>query len=166
MTCCIELETPQSILKHDQIDVFEEIIDDSDYEYAAKRAALWFYYRYRGIPTCNRDYWIQCMKDRYVMIIESYDIKIKAWRKFQADIAGGVSLADGSTDYTMTTEYEDTPDNSAGTTRYLASRTTQSYQGETHNDLESQTVRDYINAVNDPWEDFAKEFQRYFWIGV
>ena len=166
MVCCITMETPQSIQEKDNVDVFEQIIPNTEYEFTGKRSALWAYYRYRGIPTCDRNYWIQCMKDRYAIISESMDIRIKAWKKFLTDTSGGIDLSDGSTDYTMTTEYEDTPDSPAGTTKYLSSRTTNSYTGTTHNDLESVTVRDYINAVPDPWERFAKEFERYFWIGV
>lgn len=163
---CLELMTPQSLNVREERDVFEEIIPDTEYEYTAKRTALWSYYRYRGIPSCDVNYWVQCMKDRYAIICESMDIKIKAWRKFQADTSGGIDLSDGTTDYTLTTEYEDTPDSPAGSTKYLSSRTTQSYSGATKNDLESETVRDYIKAVSDPWESFAKEFERYFWIGV
>lgn len=166
MTCCIEMESPQSVLTEKEIDVFEQIIPNTDYQYAKKRSALWSYYRYRGIPTCNLDYWIQCMTDRYAVIKESMDIKIKAWEKFLTDTSTGIDLSDGTNDYTLTTEYEDTPDTNATGDKYLSSKTTQTYNGATKSDLESETIRDYIKAVPDPWEMFAKEFDRYFWIGV
>lgn len=164
---CIEIESPQSLLDYDNRDVFEEIIEDSEFEYSRKRLSLWSIYRNRGIPACDIDYWVQCMKDRYAIIKEAWDIKIKTWNEYYNRIDhDGVDLSDGTSDYTLTNEFEDMPDNPAGNTKYLSTRNTTTYTGSTHNDLESETVRRYIDAVPDPWEGFANEFQRYFWIGV
>ena len=165
--CCIELKTPQAVLDEDMRDVFEEIIPDTQFLYEEKRAVLWGRYRYRGIPTCNLEYWIQCMQDRYLMIVASYDMKLCAFDTLYNKIGSdGPDFSDGSTDYNMVTEYEDMPDNPATDTRYLSNRSTVKYDMDKHDNLETQTVKDYIKAIPDTWEEFAKEFERYFWIGV
>lgn len=163
---CIQLESPQSILDDDEIDVFEEIIPNTEYEYNAKREALWAMYRHRGIPSCDRDYWIQCMKDRYAITKETWDLKIKTWRQYLTSTASDVDLSVSSSDYTLTNEFEDMPSNPAGDTKYLSTRNTATYAGKNHADLESATVRDYTEAVPDFWIGFARVFERYFWIGV
>ena len=57
----IYIDTPQSILDDTQVDVFEQIIPNTAYEYQKKRDELWAKYRYRGIGSCDSNYWIQCM---------------------------------------------------------------------------------------------------------
>ena len=167
--CCetvIKVETPQSIKDEDNVDVFNEIISNTAYKYTEKRAELWARYRYRGIGSCDRAYWIQCMKDRYALIEQTWDIKIRAWEQYAASVSSTVdfSQSSGNSTTTVTTEREDTPDNPAGTTVYLSDRTksTTSYTGENFEGLESETVDDYIKAVPDPWDAFAAEFRMLF----
>lgn len=162
----LELETPDSILRKDNVDVFEEIIPNTDYDYLDKRAELWNKYRYRGIASCDRDYWIQCMKDVYSIIKETWDIKIKAWKQYQTSIISSIDFSESSQTYTNVIEREDTPDSPAGTTRYLSDRTTNTYDGRSYTGLEADTVRKYINAVPDPWDAFANEFRRLFYWGA
>ena len=165
MSCCdaIMIETPQSIEDKDNVDVFEQIIPDTAYEYQKKRAELWARFRYYGIGSCDRSYWLQCMKDRYALIEETWDTKIKAWNAYQTGVNGsGIDFSASSFDSQTVVSREDTPDNPAGTTVYLSDRTTTDYSGKNYQDLESQTVDDYIKAVPDPWDGFTSQFLRYF----
>lgn len=165
MSCCnaITIETPQSIEDKDNVDVFEQIIPNTAYEYQKKRSELWARFRYYGIGSCDRSYWLQCMKDRYALIEETWDIKIKAWNAYQTRITGnGIDLSASSFESQTVVSREDTPDNPASTTIYLSDRTTTDYSGKNYQDLESQTVDDYIKAVPDPWDGFTSQFLRYF----
>ena len=166
MTCCQCIDTPQSIKDADNVDVFEQIIPATAYEYLKKREELWARYRYHGLGSCNRAYWIQCMKDRYALIEDTWDVKIRAWKQYAASVSTTVDFSAGSYENTAVTEREDTPDNPAGTTVYLSDRSTTNMTGKTYADLESQTVDDYIKAVPDPWDGFTSQFRQLFYFGV
>ena len=165
LSCCdtIMIETPQSIEDKDNVDVFEQIIPNTAYEYQKKRSELWARFRYYGIGSCDRSYWLQCMKDRDALIEETWDVKIKAWNAYQAKVTlAGIDFSASSFESQTVVSREDTPDNPAGTTIYLSDRTTTDYNGKNYQDLESQTVDDYIKAVPDPWDGFTSQFLRYF----
>ncbi len=166
MSSCnaILIETPQSIEDKDNVDVFEQIIPNTAYEYQKKRSELWARFRYYGIGSCDRAYWIQCMKDRYALIEDTWDVKIKAWKEYQTKVNGlaGVDFSASSFESQTVVSREDTPDNPAGTTVYLSDRSTTDYSGKNYQDLESQTVDDYIKSVPDPWDGFTSQFLRYF----
>lgn len=215
MTCSICIDTPQSIKDADNVDVFEQIIPNTAYQYTKKRSELWARYRYHGLGSYNRAYWIQCMKDRYNLIEDTWDVKIEAWITYQTAIAtDGVKFNQGSSDETVTdtrsfttahtgtisdsgsnggtvtTETEDTPDNPAGTTKYLSNRTVQtnnltdgntktflntdtltnagtlSTHKEYMEGLDSETVDKYLKAVPDPWDGFTSQFRQLFYFGV
>jgi len=164
-SCCsntIFIETPQSIYDRDNVDVFEQIIPNTAYEYTKKRSELWARFRYRGIGSCDRAYWIQCMKDRYNLIEDTWDIKIKAWKQYQTSVASTVDFSESSYETTTVSEREDTPDTPAGTTVYLADRSTVTMNGKNYEGLESATVDDYIKAVPDPWDGFTTQFMKLF----
>ena len=165
-SCCQCIDTPQSIKDADNVDVFEQIIPATAYEYLKKREELWARYRYHGLGSCNRAYWIQCMKDRYALIEDTWDIKIRAWKQYAASVSTTVDFSAGSQQYTLVNEREDTPDNPAGTTVYLSDRTTARYDGKNYDGLESKTVDDYIKAVPDPWDGFTSQFRELFYFGV
>ena len=165
VSCCnaIAVETPQSIEDKDNVDVFEQIIPNTAYEYQKKRSELWARFRYYGIGSCDRSYWLQCMKDRYALIEDTWDTKIKAWNAYQASItANGIDLSASSFESQTVVQREDTPDNPAGSTVYLSDRTTTDYSGKNYQDLESQTIDDYIKAVPDPWDGFTSQFAKLF----
>jgi len=167
MTCNgIRIETPQSIMDEDNVDVFEAIIPNTDYQYQKKRSELWAKYRYRGLGSCDRAYWVQCMQDRYALIKDTWDVKIHAWVQYETSVTSTIDFSQSSASSTTTinSEREDTPDNPAGTTVYLSdrSKTVNSYTGQTHEGLESETVDDYIKAVPDPWDGFTSQFSRLF----
>lgn len=164
MTCYCNLLTPQRILDDDETDVFEQIVPDTDYEYAAKRSALWATYRYRFIGSCDVTEWIAVMKDRYSLIVREYDMKLRAYAAMVTEVtSNGADLSAGSSDSTVTTEHEDTPDTAADSTKYLSTRTTVKANGRTYDGLQSATVRDWMDGVaRDPVRDFALEFSDLF----
>ena len=164
MTCYCDLLTPQRVLDEDEIDVFEQIIANTEYDYAAKRNALWSTYRYRFIGSCDVQEWIAVMKDRYALISREYDLKLRAYAAMVAEVTvNGADLSQSSSDSTVTTENEDTPDTAADSTKYLSTRTTVAASGRTYQGLQSATVRDWMDGVaRDPIRDFADEFSNLF----
>jgi len=164
MVCYCDLLTPQRILDDDETDVFEKIVPVTDYDYAAKRKALWSTYRYRFIGSCDVDSWVDVMKDRYSLIMREYDMKLRAYAALVSDVtADGADLSQSSSDSVVTTENEDTPDTVASDTKYLSTRTTVKANGKTYDGLQSVTVRDWMDGVaRDPLRDFAREFNDLF----
>ena len=102
------------------------------------------------------------MKDRYALIEETWDIKIKAWEQYMASVSSTVDFSESSTETKTVSEREDTPDNPAGNTIYLADRNTVTFNVKNYSGLESETVDDYIKAVPDPWDGFTSQFRRLF----
>lgn len=161
--CCIP--TPASILADDETDVFEEIIPDTEKEYAAKRAALWVRFRYRGIGNPDKDYWLQCMKDRYAMIAASWDVKIQAWKEYLSRNEESVSM--DSSSYETVTGNENNPQTPAvgfdESPVYLDGRSRTKFKSQSG--LDAETVRAYLDAVPNPLEDFARDFDKLFaWV--
>lgn len=164
MTCYCDLLTPQRVLDDDEVDVFEQIVPDTDYEYAAKRNALWSTYRYRFIGSCDVNEWIVVMKDRYSLIMREYDMKMRAYAAMVTEVtSNGADLSQSSSESEVVTENEDTPDTAADSTKYLSTRTTVTAGGRTYQGLQSATVRDWMDGVaRDPVRDFALEFSDLF----
>lgn len=164
MVCYCDLLTPQRIDDEDEIDVFEQIVPNTDYEYAAKRGALWATYRYRFIGSCDVTSWIAVMKDRYNLIVREYDMKLRAYAAMVSSVTlNGADLSASGSESEVVTENEDTPDTAADSTKYLSTRTTVSANGRTYQGLQSATVRDWMDGVaRDPIRDFADEFSDLF----
>ena len=164
--CCIP--TPDSILEDDEIDVFEEIIPDTEQFYALKREALWNFYALRGIGNCDIAYWIKAMKYRYGQIKTKYNVKFKTVEEWLDTVTGDnpVDLSDSSSEYTMRTENEDTPDNPQGDTVYLSDRNTVKYNGKSFGGLSSETVSRFIDTIPNIEKEFADEFRYQFYHGV
>lgn len=169
MSCdCRCIPTPQSILDDDEIDVFEEIIPDTDDYYDIMRQALWENYALRGIGNCDIAYWIKAMKMRYWQIKTEYIIKFKAVEEWLTAVGGNdpIDLSDSSSQYTSKTENEDTPDNPQGSTVYLSDRNTVTYNGKSFSGLSSETVSRFIETVPDIERMFADEFRKQFYHGI
>lgn len=169
MTCdCRCIPTPQSIYDDDEMDVFEEIIPDSDDYYAIMRQALWENYALRGIGNCDIAYWIKAMKMRYWQIKTEYIIKFKAVEEWLTAVGGNdpIDMSDSSSQYISKTENEDTPDNPQGSTVYLSDRNTITYNGKSFSGLSSETVSRFIETVPDIERMFADEFRKQFYHGV
>lgn len=163
---CGCLDTPQSILDDEEIDVFEEIVADSEKFYQQKRTILWNYYRYRGIGNQNVEYWLQCMKDRYNLTSALWDIKFAAWNDLVTKTNTARDMADSATEYTITNTNEDLPDNPSGNTVYLSDRQKSIYSGKSYGGLETETADAYINGVPKVYDAFAREFSDLFYFGV
>lgn len=165
MTCC-EVPTPQSILDDDEIDVFEEIIPDTETYYVEMRTILWAFYGLRGIGNCNITYWLQTMKMRYAQIKIKYNVKFQAIGEWLASIASSIDMSDGSTEYTTVTSNEDNPDNPQGSTVYLSDRNTVTYNGKSYSGLSSETLARFNEMIPDIEAEFAAEFRLQFYHGV
>lgn len=82
MTCCIELDTPTSIMRsgndyYEQgTDIFAEIIEASGTEFQNAELflkALWWRYRNYIIGACDTEFWVQGMADRLNMVGQRWD---------------------------------------------------------------------------------------------
>ena len=219
--CCRCIPTPKGILDSDERDVFEDIFPDSEVYATLMREIMWSYYGFRGIGNCNLDYWINAMQLRYHQVKYKYMVKFKLfdeWMTAVTDPDTPIDLSDSSGESktttthghvittslgqkkntlviaskTDTTEREDTPDNPAGNTKYLASRDTVisgghtdtstddpatdsdthsgtdtvNFNSKTYSGLSSETVRRFMNEVPDICREFADEFQKQFYFGL
>ena len=160
------IPTPKSILDDDEIDVFESIVPDSEPFYDVMRKALWCNYGLRGIGNNNIAYWIDAMRLRYYQINTMYNVKFQAIDEWLTSISSSIDLADSSSEYTTTTENEDTPDNPAGSTVYLSNRNKVTYNGKSYGGLSSETVSRFIDSVSNIEKQFADEFRMQFYHGV
>jgi hypothetical protein len=95
MTCCIQIDTPQSIYDEGndyyeaETDIFEEIFEKAsvNLEYdTLMQAAMWAVFRYRMIANCDTEEWVQVMADRLDMVGPKWDAII--------DATDGLDLAD------------------------------------------------------------------------
>ena len=153
-------------MEDDEIDVFEEIIPDTEPYYALMRKALWSTYGMRGIGNANIQYWIQAMKLRYNAISDVYNVKFQAWSEFLTANALSIDMADSQTQYSQISESEDTPDNPAGNTVYLSDRNTVTYNGKSYGGLSSETLSRFMDALPSLMEQFADEFKKQFYHGI
>ena len=164
--CSACIPTPMSIMEDDEIDVFEEIIPDTEPYYTLMRKALWSTYGMRGIGNANIQYWIQAMKLRYNAISDLYNMKFQAWSEFLTANAQSIDMADSQTQYSQISESEDTPDNPAGNTVYLSDRNTVTYNGKSYGGLSSETLSRFMDALPNLMEQFADEFKKQFYHGI
>ena len=169
MSCrCSCIPTPQSILDDEERDVFDEIIPEGSTFRDIFIEALWSVYRYRGIGSCDIDYWIQTMIDRYNIIVPVYFPKFKALDEWLTQVSSEdpTDMSDGKTEYNMITEIEDNPDNPQGDTKYLSDRNTVTYNGKTFSGLSSETVSRFMDYVPNLLQQFADEFRKQFYWGL
>lgn len=159
-----DLLTPQRIEDEQEVDVFEEIVDDTEYQYQAKRGALWAVYRFRFIGSCDVDSWIQVMRDRNALIQREYDMKLRAYAKLVSDVStDGADMTQASNESTMVNEHEDTPGSADDNLKYISERNTMTVNGKNYQGLQSVTVRDWMDGVaRDPIRDYADEFGNLF----
>lgn len=165
--------TPYSISQDpdDGEDVFETIIPDTEAYYAEKRAALWARFHDTGIGNADKTYWERAMHYRYEEIYEKYDIKFRVFAEYKSRLAlaSKVDLSDGSMESDSVNKVYDPPEVSvsgATATDYLADQTKTEFSQKTFGGLESETVREYMDAVSNPAESFAREFDKLFYWGL
>ena len=168
MSCdCFCIPTPKSILDDDEIDVFEQIINDSNDYADIMKAALWARYGLRGIGNCDISYWIDATRLRYYQIKTIYLVKFQAIDEWLSSFSNDtIDMSDSHTEYKTVTEDEDTPDNPIETNKYLTNRNTVTYNGKSYGGLSSETVSRFIDSVSNIEEQFTNEFKLQFYHGV
>ena len=165
--------TPYSILNDpdDGEDVFETIIPTTDAYSTEKRAALWARFSDMGIGNPDKAYWERCMTNRATEIEDRYDIKMRVFSEYKSRLAlaASVDLADSSMESKSVNKLYDPPETSVAETTptsYLADMNVTDFTQKTHGGLEPETVAEYMAAVRNPFEEWAREFDKLFYWGV
>lgn len=166
--------TPYSILNDpdDGEDVFETIFPTSDAYYSEKRLAMWNRFHDTGIGNADKSYWERCMKAKAGEIEGRYVIKFRVWSEYQARLAantGDVDISDGEVESESVNKNYDPPEvYVSGTTAndYLADQNKTEYKQVSHGGTEADSVRQYMDDVSNPFEDYAREFDKLFYWGL
>lgn len=165
--------TPYSILNDpgDGEDVFETIFPTSDSYYSEKRLAMWNRFHDTGIGNADKTYWERCMKAKAAEIDGRYEVKFRVWSEYQArlEAAESVDLSDGQIESNSVNRNYDPPEvtvQGAVAADYLADQNRTDYEQKTYGGLESETVRQYADAVQNPFETWAREFDKLFYWGL
>lgn len=165
--------TPYSILNDpdDGEDVFETIIPTTDNYYSDKRNALWNRFHDTGIGNTDKAYWERCMMYKAKEIAGAYDLKMKVFKEYQARVTNAAStdISDGRMESSSVNKVYDPPEVTvAGATaaNFLAEQNKTEYEQKTFGGLESVTVREYMDAIENPFEDWAREFDKLFYWGM
>lgn len=172
MSACFCVPTPYSILNRDTdaYDIFERIIPDTEKYSEQKRLALWDRFHDTGIGNDNEAYWIRCMKARADEISGRYDIKMRTWTEYKTRLAAAesIDLSDGEIKSKSVSSVYDPPEVKTvhEADQYLADQNKTEFDQQTYGGLESETVRQYADAVQNPFETWATEFDRLFYWGL
>lgn len=166
--------TPYSIYNDpdDGEDVFETIVPDSDSFYTEKREALWARFHDTGIGNLDKGYWERCMIGRKLEIGARYDIKMRVFKEYTTRLAGNlgdVDLSDGKLESNSVNRTYDPPEVTIQgdvAEDYLADQNRTDYEQKTYGGLEPQTVREYMDSVANPFEEWAREFDKLFYWGM
>ena len=167
---CYCVPTPYSIQNRDTdpYDIFERIIPDTDTYAEQKRLALWDRFHDTGIGNDDEAYWIRCMKARADEIAGRYDIKMRAFVEYKArlEAAERIDLSDGQIKSKSTAKHYDPPSGSSALSSYVSEGDSTEFEQNTYGGLEPETVRQYGDAVENPFETWAKEFDKLFYWGL
>ena len=173
MAPCYCVPTPYSIQNRDidPYDIFERIIPETDKYATEKRLALWDRFHDTGIGNDDETYWIRCMKARADEISGRYDIKMRAFAEYKArlEAAESIDLSDGKIVSNSVNRTYDPPEVSIANKvaeNYLADPNRTDYEQTSFGGLEPETVRQYADAVQNPFETWAAEFDRLFYWGL
>ena len=177
MPRCYCAPTPYSILNRDTdpYDIFEKIIPETDKYAEEKRLALWDRFHDTGLGNDNETYWIRCMKARADEIDGRYEVKFRVWSEYQARLATlaaqkkEIDLSDGKIESNSVNRTYDPPEvavQGAVADDYLADQNKTDYEQKTYGGLEPDTVGKYMDAVNDPFESWTREFDKLFYWGL
>ena len=170
--CCNCVPTPYSIQNRDTnpYDIFRKIIPDTDKFADRKRLALWDRFHDTGLGNENEEYWIRCMKARADEISGRYDIKFRVFAEYKTrlEAAESVDLSDGQIKSKSVSSVFDPPEVETVHTpdKYLADQNKTEFDQQTYGGLESETVRQYADAVENPFETWASEFDGLFYRGL
>ena len=165
--------TPYSIYNDpdDGEDVFETIVPDSDDYYGPKRAALWARFHDTGIGNTDKQYWERCMIGKKLEIEYRYSLKFRVYDEYLVRIAAAteIDLSDGKMQSNSVNRTYDPPEVSATgdvAENYLSDQNRTDYEQKTYGGLEPQTVREYSDAQYNPFEAWAREFDKLFYWGI
>lgn len=165
--------TPYSILNDpdDGEDVFETIIPNTAAHYTEKRAALWHRFSDTGLGNPDKTYWERCMSNKASEIEERYDIKMRVFTEYRSRLAlaSSVDLSDGKMESQSINKLYDPPEVAvagADATSFLADQNETDFTQTTHGGLEPETVAEYMAAIRNPFEDWAREFDKLFYWGI
>lgn len=174
--------TPYSLLNDEDEprDVFAEIFPQYEDPEAAvpvelpnweeKRKAMWAEYHDTGIGNMDVDYWVRCMKAQASKIEDRYAVKFRAWSEYLARLedAESIDLADSSMESRSVQKGYSPPNvqmSGATAESYLSDQNVNEFSQRTEGGLEPATVRDYGDAVSNPFETYAEEFRPLFYRG-
>ena len=173
MAACYCVPTPYSIQNRDidPYDIFERIIPETDKYATEKRLALWDRFHDTGIGNDDEAYWIRCMKARADEISGRYDIKMRAFVEYKArlEAAESIDLSDGkivSNSVNRTYDPPETPSGVKLAENFLSEQNRTDYEQTSFGGLEPETVRQYADAVQNPFETWAAEFDKLFYWGL
>lgn len=173
MSSCYCVPTPYSIQNRDTdpYDIFERIIPETDKYATEKRLALWDRFHDTGIGNDDEAYWIRCMKARADEISGRYDIKFRVYSEYKTrlEAADSIDLSDGkivSNSVNRTYDPPETPSGVKLAENFLAEQNRTDYEQDTFGGLEPETVRQYADAVDNPFETWAAEFDKLFYWGL
>ena len=176
--------TPWSIMNDpdDGEDVFETIfpqwVDPDDHTlgerpfWEEKRKALWARFHDTGIGNADKSYWERCMMGKALEIEDRYQVKFRVWSEYLARLAnnsGDLDLSDGSMESESVNKNYDPPEVTvvgATADNYLSDQNKTSFSQKTQGGLEPETVREYADAVMNPFESYAREFDKLFYWGL
>ena len=165
--------TPYSILNDpdDGEDVFESIFPTSDAYYTEKRLAMWNRFHDTGLGNCDKAYWERCVKAKAAEIEGRYAVKFRVWTEYQSRLtqAQSVDLSDGKITSNSVNRIYDPPEvavQGAVAADYLSEQNRTDYEQNTYGGLEPETVRQYGDAVENPFETWAREFDKLFYWGL
>lgn len=177
-------------------DVFETIFPDTDAFCVEKRLAMWSRFHDTGIGNADQVYWMRAVKAKAAEIEGRYAIRFRVWQEYQARLAQAqsVDLSDGkikskstakdgsnsSLRSKSTAKHYDPPSGSSAMDSYVSEgdttdfeqsgqsdqQTETDYEQNTYGGLEAETVRQYGDAVENPFETWAKEFDKLFYWGL
>lgn len=170
---CYCVPTPYSIQNRDTdpYDIFERIIPETDKYATEKRLALWDRFHDTGLGNDNEEYWIRCMKARADEISGRYDIKMRVYTEYKTrlEAAESVDLSDGkivSNSVNRTYDPPETPSGVKLAENFLAEQNRTDYEQQSFGGLEPETVRQYADAIVNPFEIWAAEFDKLFYWGL
>lgn len=164
--------TPYSIKEDTQEDVFVAIFPTTDAYYSEKRAAMWARFHDTGIGNADVTYWERCMAMKAEEIEGRYSVKFRVWNEYKARLAatrGDVDLSDGKMTSNSINRTYDPPEVSVQgkvAEDFLADQNRTDYEQKTYGGLEPATVGEYMDAVDNPFEAWAREFDKLFYWGL
>lgn len=170
----VMMPTPYSILNDpdDGEDVFETIFPNTDSYYNEKRTAMWMRFHDTGLGNSDKQYWERAMKAKAGEIEDRYAVKFRVWSEYKARLAantGDVDISDGEIESESVNKNYDPPEvyvSGTTATDYLADQNKTEFKQISHGGTEPDSVRQYMDDVSNPFEAYAREFDKLFYWGL